>query len=104
LAGLGVIGLQEAADAVFAAIGSDQDLVLDHRRRHRLAVALLGIGDVGGPDHLAGLGFQRDELGVERGDVNEIAEHLHAAIVRAAAVGRDRAHLVVIVPDLFAGL
>ena len=46
LAGLGVVGLDEAADAVLAAIGADQDLAVDGGRRHRLAVAGLGIGDL----------------------------------------------------------
>ena len=47
---VGVVGLDEAADAVFAAVGADQDLALDRGRRHRLAVALLRIGDVAAPD------------------------------------------------------
>ena len=103
LAGLRIIGFQKAADAVFAAIGSDQNLVLDDSRRHRLAVAELGIGDVGLPDNLAGLCIQRHQLGVERGYVDEIAENLDAAIVGTAAVSRDQSHLVIIVPELLAG-
>ena len=104
LAGLGVIGAHEAADAVFAAVGADQNLVLDHGRRHRLAVAELGIGDVGHPDHFAGLGVQRDQLGIEGGEIDLVVENLDAAIVGAAAKGRDRSHLVSVVPELLAGL
>ena len=66
LAVLGVIGLHEAADAVFAPVRADQDFALHDRRRHRLAVAELGIGDVGLPDLVAGLGVERDQLGIER--------------------------------------
>ena len=104
LAGLGIIGLHEAADAVFAAIGSDQNLVLDHGRRHRLAVSELGIRDVGLPDDVAGLCIQRHELGVERGKIDAVAENLDAAIVGTAAIGRYRPHLVTVVPELRAGL
>ena len=62
LAGLGVVGADEAADAVLAAVGADQDLAVDGGRRHGLAVAELGIGDVGLPDQAAGLCVERDEL------------------------------------------
>ena len=54
-----VIGLQEAADAVLAAIGSDQDLVLDHGRSHRFTISEFGIGDIGIPNHVAGLRIKR---------------------------------------------
>ncbi len=104
LAGLGIIGADEAADAVFAAIGADQDLVLDHGRRHRLAIAEFGIGNVGDPDDLARLGVQRDQLGIERREIDLVVKNLDAAIVRAAAENRDRPHLVIVVPELLAGL
>ena len=104
LAGLRIIGLHEAADAVFAAVGADQHLVLDDGRRHRLAVSSLRIRDVGLPGNLAGLGLQGHEFGIKRGDVDHIAENLDPAIVGTAAVGRDRSHLVIIVPELHAGL
>ena len=101
---LGVERLDEAADAVFAAVGADQDLALDGGRRHRLAIALLGIGDLFRPDPLAGLGVERDQLGVERGDIDLVAVDRDAAIVGAAAIGRDRPHLVLVMPHLLAGL
>jgi hypothetical protein len=104
LARVGVIGAHESADAVFATIGADQHLVLDHSRSHRLAVAQLGIGNVGSPHHLAVLGIQSDQLGVERGEIDLVVENLDAAIVRPAAEGRDRPHLVIVVPELLAGL
>ena len=47
LPSFGVVGVHKSADAVFAAIGADQDFALYDRRRHRLAVAVLGIGDFG---------------------------------------------------------
>src|ERR1044071_6304557 len=66
LAGTRVIRLEEAADAVLAAVGADQHLVLHHGRRHRLAVALLGIGDLRLPDALAGVRVERDQPRVHR--------------------------------------
>src|SRR5262249_39062251 len=90
LAVLGVVGAYEAAHAVFAAIGADQHFAFDHGRRHGLAVAELGIGDVGLPDLGAGLGVQRDELGVEGGEVDLVLKDRDAAIVRTAAIGGDR--------------
>jgi len=104
LAGLGIERLDEAADAVFAAVGADQHLVLDHGRRHRFAIALFRIGDVALPGDRAGLGIERHQLRIERGEIDEIAEHFHAAIVRAAAIGGDWAHLVLVVPELLAVL
>ena len=104
LAVLGVVGLDEAADAVFAAVGADQDFAVDGGRRHRLAVALLGIGELLLPDDSAGLGVERDQLGVERADIDLVVIDGDAAIVGAAAEGRDRAELGLEVPDLLAGL
>ncbi len=104
LAGLRIIGLHEAADAVFAAVGANQHLVLDDGRRHRLAVSGFRIRDVALPGYFAGLGLQGHQLGIKRGDVDHVAENLDAAIVGTAAVGRDRSHLVIIVPELHAGL
>ena len=104
LAGLGVIGAHEAADAVLAAIGTDQHLVLHHRRRHRLAIPEFGISDVGGPDHFAGLGIQGHKLGIEGCQVDPVIKNLNAAIVRTAAINRNRSHLVCVVPELLACL
>src|SRR5205085_1821253 len=104
LAVLGVVGLDEAADAVFAAVRADQDFALDGGRRHRLAVAELGIRDVGLPHLVAALGVERDQLGVERREIDLVFEDRDAAIVRAAAIGRDRPERVLVVPQLLAGL
>src|SRR5262249_3123859 len=86
LAVLGVIGLHEAADAVFAAVGADQDFALHGGRRHGLAVAELGVGDIGLPELVAGLGVERDQLGVERRQIDLVLVHRDAAIVRTAAI------------------
>ena len=104
LAGLGVIGSDEAADTVFATIRADQDFAVDGGRRHRLAIAERGIGDLGLPHDAARLGVQRDELGIERSQIDLVVIDGHAAVVRAAAIGRDRTHGVLVVPIFLARL
>ncbi len=103
LAVVGVERLDEAADAVLAAVGADQHLAVDGDRRHRLRVAGFRVGDLRRPQHLAGLGVEREQLGVERSHVEPVAHDGDAAVVRAAAEGRDRTHLVLVVPELLAG-
>src|SRR6185437_368164 len=104
VAGLGVERLDEAADAVFAAVGADEDHAFDGRRRHGLGIALLGIGDLLLPFHRAGFAVERDELGVERRHIDLVVIDGDAAVVGAAAIGRDRTHLVLVFPDFLAGL
>ena len=55
----GIIGADKSADAVFAAIRTDQHFALDDGRRHRLAISVLGIGELLLPDNVAGLGIER---------------------------------------------
>ena len=95
--------LDEAADAVFAAIRADQHLALDDRRRHRFRVTLFRIGDLRFPKQIPGLGVERNELGVDRAHVQLAAFDGDTAIVVAAAHGDDRSQLVLVVPVLFAG-
>ena len=104
LAVLGVVRLHESADAVFAAVGADEHFALDDGRSHRLAVAELGIGDIGLPHLVAGLGVERDQLGVEGGEIDLVLGDRDAAIVRPAAIGRDRSERLLVVPQLLAGL
>ncbi len=104
LAVVGVVGFHEAADAIFAAVGADQNLALDGRGGHRLAVSLFRIADLLLPDDRTGLGVERDELGVERRDIDLVVEDRDAAIVRAATESGHRAELRLEVPDFLAGL
>src|ERR1700722_10761901 len=102
LSGLRIVGPYETADAVFTAIRSNQNLVLDDGWSHGLAIPELRIRNVGFPDDIAGLCIQRHQLGIQRAEIDEIAEHLDAAIVGTAAVRRHRSHLVIVVPELYA--
>ncbi len=95
--------LDEAANAVLAAVGADQHLAVDDRRRHRFRVALFRIGDLRFPQQLAGLGVERDELGVDRAHEQLAAFDRDAAVVVAAADRDDRAELVLVVPEFLAG-
>ncbi len=104
LAVLGVKGFHEAADAIFAAVCADQHLALHDGRRHRLAVAELGIGDIHLPDLVAGPGIERHQLGVERREIDLVLIEFDAPIVRAAAIGGDRSERMLVVPELLAGL
>ncbi len=102
LAVVGIERLDEPAHAVFAAVGSDQHLVVDDGRRHRFAVALLGIGDLRFPKHAASLRIERNQLGVKSSHENLAAGDRHAAVVRPAAERGDWTHLVLVVPELLA--
>ena len=95
--------LDEAANAVLAAVRADQHLAVYHRGRHGFAVAFFRIGDLGFPQQLAGLGFQRHQLGIERSHEELVPFDGHAPVVGAAAEGGDGTHLVLVVPELLAG-
>jgi hypothetical protein len=103
LAVVRVEGLDEAADAVLAAVGTDDHLAVDIDWRHRLRIAEVGIGDLDFPQELARLGIERHELRVDGAHEELAFRHRDSAIVVAAANGDDRAQLVLVVPVLLAG-
>ena len=104
LAVFGVVCAHKAANPVLAAIGADQDFAVHGGRRHRLAISLLGIGDLHLPDDVAGFRVESVELRIERRDIDLVVINGDAAIVGAAAECRDGAELGLEVPDLLAGL
>ena len=104
IAVVGIVGFDKAANAVFAAVGADQDFAVDRGRRHRLAVAQRRIGNLLLPCDVAGLGVECHQHGVEGGDIDLVLIDRHAAIIGAAAIGRDRPHIVLVVPVHLAGL
>src|SRR6185312_9194155 len=93
-----------AANTVFAAVGADQDFAVDGGGSHCFAVAFLRISDLRLPQEASGLGVEGDQLGIQRREINFVVIDGDAAIVRPAAIGRDRTHLVFVMPVLFAGL
>src|SRR5206468_1972591 len=64
LAGVDVVGRDEAAHAPFAAADAGDHLVLEHVRRVGVDGAELRVAVLHAPHHLAGLGVQRDEHAV----------------------------------------
>src|SRR5262249_29281017 len=100
LARVRVVGPNEAADTIFAAVGADEDFAVDRGRSHCLAIALLRIGDLRLPYDAAGLGVQRHELRIEGRHVDLVAVYGDATIVWTAAIGRDWTHLMLVVPVL----
>ena len=103
LAGLRVVGVDEAANAVLAAGDADDHLVLDDQRRDRRGVADLVVLERRVPDDGAGLHVEREQVRVERGHEQLVAEHAEAAVDEAAAGGQVRRQLAAVAPDLAAG-
>src|SRR5690606_12031335 len=85
LAGRGVVGADEPTQAVVRAADAHEDLPVEREGGHGEAVAVLGVGDLGVPDDLAGAAVQGDEAGIERGDVDVVTVDADAAVVGATA-------------------
>ena len=103
LAGLGIERGKEAAHAHLPARGAQQHLAIDDERRQRHVVALLVVVDFRGPDLLAGLGVERHQHRLCRGEKDLVA------IKTDAAIGRmQRNHVfgerALVTPQHFAGL
>ena len=103
LAGGGVEGVDEAADAVLGAGDADHDLVLDDERRRGGAVAFLVVVDHRVPHHRAGLHVEGQQVRVERVHVEAVAEHGEAAVDAAAADVHALGQVADVAPDLAPG-
>ncbi len=99
LAGIGVVGIDESADAILSAGNADDDQVLHGEWRDGEAVAgsVVGGGDV--PADGPGLGIERDDVSVERAEEDLVAEDGHAAIDVSAAGPNVAGNLALIHPD-----
>ena len=106
LAGHRVIGGHIAAHAEFAAAVTDHHQPLHHARCAGDGVGLGRIGEgLRGPFHLAGVGIQRDQPSIQRGDIHQPAPHRDTAIddIAAGAVPARLVHLGIIMPLHLAG-
>ena len=103
LAGLDVVGVEEAANAVLAAARSDDREVLDDERRRRRGEALGVRHDLGVPEDLSAAPVERDQVRVERRHQDLVAGDRDAPIHRAAAGAQIRRLLVVVAPEDLAG-
>ncbi len=85
LAGLRVVGVEEAANAALRAGDADDDLVLDRERRAGRRVVERRVGDLLLPQHATRSGVERDQLRVQRRQEQRRSENRQAAIDLAAA-------------------
>ena len=99
IARLRVVRIEKPAHAVFTARNADDDLVGERQRRAGDRVARLGIGDGDVPSNLSRLRVERDEMGIERPDVNRVVENGHAAIHLTAASRQRFGHRPPIAPQ-----
>src|SRR5580704_17660912 len=97
--GGGVVRVNEAANAVFAAGYAHDDEIFNGERRERDAVAFAIVKRGGIPNYIAGLGVESDNMRVECAEENFVTENGEAAIDATAAgtnVGRKSA---LVLPD-----
>ena len=106
LAGRRIPSIDEAAGAEFGAGDAGQHHAVGDQRRHRHRVAFLDVGRLLAPELLAGLGVERNDMGIERGAEQLAIMDRDAAIDDAAANDpwRLRRVLDLGLPDLLAGL
>ena len=84
-AGLHVVRLEVAANAIFAARDADDDVILHDEGRGIRCHAAFPVVDRNVPDDLSVGAIERDQPRVEPGDDHEIAGERHAAMDRPAA-------------------
>ena len=102
----GIPAVDEAAGAELGAGDAGQHDAVGDQRRHRHGIAFLDVGGLLTPEFLAGLGVERDHIGVERGAEHLAVEQRGAAIDDAAADDARRLGGIfdLGLPDLLAGL
>src|SRR5262245_56621302 len=83
--GSGIVGVQEAANAVLAAGDADDYFIFDGQRRSSHAVSLRVVRDFDIPDDGAGLAVQRYQARVDCSHEKPVADHRQAAVYLAAA-------------------
>ena len=90
LASLRVPAIDEAAYAVLGARDAGDDDAVGNQRRDRHRIAFLDVGGLLAPEFLAGLGIERDYVGVQRGAEQLSIEQRGAAVDDAAASNTRR--------------
>src|SRR5207244_12248290 len=69
-----IVGIQEPSNAVLSSGDTHNDLVFYGKRRDGNGITGGVLGDLCLPASNAGAGVERDQIGVDRADVNQIAE------------------------------
>ena len=88
LAGIGVIGIDKAADAILTAGNTKDDKVLHRQWRDREAVTFCVVDCFDVPHNISRLRVEGDHVGIECAKKNFVTENGEAAI-DAAAAGTD---------------
>src|SRR2546428_11097987 len=101
--GHGVIGSDEAPDAVLAAAHAYDDLVLDDQRRVRNRVPGFGTRHLGLPDGTAGFPVDRDQLRVEGTHEQGVAKDPQPTITGAATDDAILGRRIAIEPERSTG-
>src|SRR5262249_17665735 len=86
LAGLGVVGVDETANAILAAGDSGDDFVLERQWGGGDAVALHGVSDLRLPNQRAAAGVERHQCRIERSEVDPVSEDGDTAVDPVALV------------------
>ena len=89
LAGLGVVGVEEASQPGVAGADARDDEVADHERGHHGAVVLAVVVHLGVPHQLAGEPVEGDDVGVVGDAEHEAAAHRDAAVEPDAGVADE---------------
>ena len=101
--GLSVIGVKVAANAVLAARGSDDDLILDRQGSHGHGIAFRVVTDLSVPKNVPGFRVERQQPAIERSRKNPIVEESYPA-VRASNCVDPFGQSVDVGPEPAAGL
>src|SRR5262249_1930454 len=83
--GLSVVSVEEATNARFAAADSHDDLSVDRQRRGGDRMSGRVIFDLRLPPDCAGLRVERNQVTIERADIDGVVQNRHAAIRLAKA-------------------
>ncbi len=95
LAGIEIVRGEVAADAILSARDPDDHFVMHHQRSDGHGLAQLRIAVLGAPQHLAGLGVERVDMRVQRGDQN-FPVGIGDAFVHQIAAGHRGRELVLL--------
>ena len=98
-AGVGIIRIEEPADAELATGNPGHHLVFDDERGRRLAVPGAIVGDFGTPQQIARPPIDGDQVRVERAHVERLAQNGDPSIVATAADAEVVRQLVLISPE-----
>src|ERR1700739_1709114 len=79
-AGIRVVGVNEAADAVFASRNSNDDEILYRQGRQGEAVTIFVVDGRDVPDQVPGLSVESNDVGVKRGHEYLVTEDGESAV------------------------